>query len=50
MASAGKFNHTMLRVKDPKRSLKFYELLGFTLIKEMPVEAAKFTNYFLGKS
>ncbi|KAK7677522.1 hypothetical protein QCA50_019528 [Cerrena zonata] len=42
-----KFNHTMIRVKDPKVSLKFYtEVLGFDLLSEMKMET--FTLYFLG--
>ncbi|KAI0075658.1 glyoxalase I [Panus rudis PR-1116 ss-1] len=41
-----KFNHTMIRVKDPKVSLKFYtEVLGMDLISEQPFES--FTLYFL---
>ncbi|RKP05213.1 lactoylglutathione lyase [Thamnocephalis sphaerospora] len=42
------FNHTMLRVKDPKVSLKFYvEVLGMKLLHQMDNEAGKFTLYFL---
>ncbi|KAI0088067.1 glyoxalase I [Irpex rosettiformis] len=42
-----KFNHTMIRVKDPKVSLKFYtEILGMELIAEHPANG--FTLYFLG--
>ena len=42
-----RFNHTMLRVKDPKRSLEFYEnVLGMTLLHKMENEG--FTLYFLG--
>ncbi|KAI0798674.1 glyoxalase I [Irpex lacteus] len=41
-----KFNHTMIRVKDPKVSIKFYtEVLGMELIAEHP--ASDFTLYFL---
>ncbi|KAF7979840.1 hypothetical protein HWV62_40581 [Athelia sp. TMB] len=41
-----KFNHTMIRVKDPKASLHFYtEILGMDLISEM--KNADFTLYFL---
>ncbi len=41
-------SHTMIRIKDPKVSLPFYtEVLGMTLVYEMPMEAGKFTNYFL---
>ncbi|KAI6033271.1 Glyoxalase/Bleomycin resistance protein/Dihydroxybiphenyl dioxygenase [Pisolithus orientalis] len=41
-----KFNHTMLRIKDPKASLHFYtEILGMTLIRESNM--GDFTLYFL---
>ncbi|KAL7281825.1 hypothetical protein ACG7TL_005148 [Trametes sanguinea] len=41
-----KFNHTMLRVKDPKVSLKFYtEILGMDLVAKNEFET--FTLYFL---
>ncbi|TFK74206.1 glyoxalase I [Pluteus cervinus] len=41
-----KFNHTMLRVKDPKVSLQFYtEVLGMELLSEKPF--SDFTLYFL---
>lgn len=47
--SMTRFNHTMLRVKDPKKSLDFYEnVLGMTLLRTAEMEAAKFTLYFLG--
>jgi lactoylglutathione lyase len=42
-----KLNHTMLRVKDPKRSVEFYEFLGLSLIKKLPNPDAKFDIYFL---
>lgn len=42
------FNHTMLRVKDPKASLKFYQdILGMKLIREVRNDDAKFSLYFL---
>ncbi|KAF9207657.1 Lactoylglutathione lyase [Haplosporangium sp. Z 27] len=42
------FNHTMIRVKDPKASLEFYEdILGMKLISTMENESGKFTLYFL---
>ncbi|KAG9324363.1 hypothetical protein KVV02_004958 [Mortierella alpina] len=42
------FNHTMIRVKDPKASLEFYEkILGMKLISTMENEGGKFTLYFL---
>ncbi|KAL4073779.1 Glyoxalase/Bleomycin resistance protein/Dihydroxybiphenyl dioxygenase [Scleroderma citrinum] len=41
------FNHTMLRVKDPKVSVRFYtETLGMTLLHE--ANMGSFTLYFLG--
>lgn len=41
-----KFNHTMIRVKDPKKSLQFYcETLGMDLVHEQPM--SDFTLYFL---
>ncbi|KAI6121839.1 glyoxalase I [Pisolithus sp. B1] len=41
-----KFNHTMLRIKDPKASLAFYtEVLGMTLLRELNM--GDFTLYFL---
>ncbi|KJZ69169.1 hypothetical protein HIM_11439 [Hirsutella minnesotensis 3608] len=43
-----KFNHSMIRVKDPKESVKFYEFLGFKVVKKMENPEAKFDLYFLG--
>ncbi|GLB44986.1 putative catalyzes the conversion of hemimercaptal, formed from methylglyoxal and glutathione, to S-lactoylglutathione [Lyophyllum shimeji] len=41
-----KFNHTMIRVKDPKPSLEFYQnVLGMELLSEKRFET--FTLYFL---
>jgi len=41
-----RFNHTMYRVKDPQKSLKFYqEVLGMDLIDK--IEFSSFTLYFL---
>lgn len=42
-----KFNlsQTMLRIKDPEKSIAFYEALGMTLVRKSP--AADFCNYFL---
>lgn len=42
-----KFNHSMIRVKDPKESVKFYEFLGLSLIKKLEFPEAKFDLYFL---
>ncbi|KAN0091406.1 Glyoxalase/Bleomycin resistance protein/Dihydroxybiphenyl dioxygenase [Tylopilus felleus] len=42
-----KFNHTMIRIKDPKASLRFYtEVLGMDLLAEQNM--GDFTLYFLG--
>ncbi|KAF8924069.1 Lactoylglutathione lyase [Dissophora ornata] len=42
------FNHTMVRVKDPKASLYFYEeILGMKVIATVENESGKFTLYFL---
>lgn len=44
-----KFNHLMIRVKDPKKSLDFYcNVLGMKLFTRMDHDAAKFSLYFLG--
>lgn len=44
-----KFNHTMIRVRDPAKSLAFYrDVLGMRLLCKKPMDAAKFTLYFLG--
>lgn len=43
------FQQTMLRVKDPKKSLAFYtEIMGMTLVNEKHFDEAKFSLYFLG--
>lgn len=42
------FNHTMLRVKDPKASLDFYtRILGMKLIRNLDFADWKFSLYFL---
>lgn len=42
-------NHTMVRVKDAQKSLKFYqEIMGMTLMREGGNPAGGFTLYFLG--
>ncbi|KAI1768591.1 glyoxalase I [Hypoxylon sp. FL1150] len=43
-----KFNHSMIRVKDPRASVKFYEFLGMSLVKHLQFPEAKFDLYFLG--
>ncbi|KAL8872431.1 MAG: hypothetical protein Q9174_001940 [Haloplaca sp. 1 TL-2023] len=42
-----KLNHSMLRIKEPQRSVKFYEHLGMSLIQKIPQPEAKFDLYFL---
>ncbi|MBY0415257.1 MAG: lactoylglutathione lyase [Bdellovibrionales bacterium] len=43
------FNHTMLRVRDPEVSLKFYtEVLGMKLLRKSDYNEWKFSLYFLG--
>jgi lactoylglutathione lyase len=42
-----KLNHSMLRVKDPKRSIRFYEFLGMKVINTLKNPDAKFDLYFL---
>ncbi|KAK6709053.1 hypothetical protein SNK04_009993 [Fusarium graminearum] len=43
-----KFNHSMIRVKDPKASTKFYEFLGMSLVKKLEFPDNKFDLYFFG--
>ncbi|OWB54486.1 hypothetical protein B5S28_g333 [[Candida] boidinii] len=44
-----RMNHSMIRVRDPKESLKFYrDLLGMKLYSTRDFPDAKFTLYFLG--
>lgn len=40
-------NHTMLRVKDPQASIKFWEHLGMSLINKIDNPENKFCLYFL---
>ncbi|KAL5415429.1 hypothetical protein PMIN04_008557 [Paraphaeosphaeria minitans] len=42
-----KLNHSMIRVKDPKRSVEFYEFLGMKLLRKLPNPDARFDLYFL---
>ncbi|EME50412.1 hypothetical protein DOTSEDRAFT_69066 [Dothistroma septosporum NZE10] len=42
-----KFNHTMLRVKDPQASIKFYEHLGMSQVNKFSFPDNKFDLYFL---
>jgi lactoylglutathione lyase len=42
-------NHTMLRVKSPQASLRFYtEVLGMQLLRRLDFEEMRFSLYFLG--
>ncbi|KAI9208463.1 Glyoxalase/Bleomycin resistance protein/Dihydroxybiphenyl dioxygenase [Polychytrium aggregatum] len=42
------FNHTMLRIRDPAKSLDFYtRLLGMSQVTRQDFEQGKFTLYFL---
>ena len=44
------FNHTMLRIKDPKISLDFYtRIMGMTVVRRSDFENGKFTLYFLAR-
>jgi lactoylglutathione lyase len=45
--SKWKLNHTMLRVKDPERSIRFYNFLGLKQINKIAQPEAKFDLYFL---
>jgi len=43
------FNHMMLRIKDPKKSLEFYsKIMGMRLVKKLNFPSMKFSLYFLG--
>jgi lactoylglutathione lyase len=44
-----RFNQTMLRIKDPKRSLPFYcDVIGMELLERFDFEKMGFSLYFLG--
>lgn len=46
--STYRLNHTMLRVKDPEASLKFYqEVMGMKLVRTRESESSGFNLYFL---
>ncbi|WP_111657210.1 lactoylglutathione lyase [Isoalcanivorax indicus] len=43
------FNHSMMRIKDPARSMDFYtRVLGMRLIRKLDFPEMKFSLYFLG--
>jgi lactoylglutathione lyase len=44
-----RFNQTMLRIRDPERSLAFYcDVLGMDLLEKFDFEKMEFSLYFLG--
>ncbi|KAI1016356.1 hypothetical protein LB503_010255 [Fusarium chuoi] len=45
---AYKLNHAMIRVKDPKATIQFYELLGLSVVQKLSFPENKFDLYFLG--
>ncbi|HEY0326413.1 MAG TPA: VOC family protein [Allosphingosinicella sp.] len=42
-----KYLHTMIRVRDPEDTLRFFELLGLKQVRRMDNEAGRFSLYFL---
>ena len=42
-----KYLHTMIRVSDPKETIRFFELLGLREVKRMENEKARYTLIFL---
>ncbi|KAH7215956.1 Glyoxalase/Bleomycin resistance protein/Dihydroxybiphenyl dioxygenase [Fusarium oxysporum] len=43
-----KLNHAMIRVKDPRSAIQFYELLGLSVVQKLTFPENKFDLYFLG--
>lgn len=44
-----RMNHSMIRVKDPEKSLQFYQdICGMKLLRTSEQKEAEFTLYFLG--
>ena len=46
-APAARFLHTMIRVTELDKTLKFFAILGLTVQSESPSEHGRFTNIFL---
>lgn len=47
--TTARLNQTMLRVRDPEKSLAFYcDVLGMELVEKFDFESMEFTLYFLG--
>ncbi len=44
------FSQTMLRVKDVKKSIAFYQALGMKVVKELHFDEAGFSLYYLASS
>lgn len=43
-----RLNHTMLRIKDPEKSLEFYtHVMGMTVLRRLDFEEMQFSLYFL---
>jgi lactoylglutathione lyase len=42
-----KYLHTMIRVRDPEATLRFFGLLGLKQLRRMDNEAGRFSLYFL---
>jgi lactoylglutathione lyase len=42
-----KYLHTMIRVRDPEATIRFFELLGLKQVRRMDSEAGRFSLYFL---
>ena len=44
-----RLNHTMIRIKDPVKSVELYtRIMGMKLLRKIDFPAAKFSLYFLG--
>lgn len=47
IANAFNLSQTMFRIKDPSKTIPFYEACGLTLVRSAPHEGGKFTNFFM---